>query len=389
MSDGAPGVSDGARDRSNRTHGDTPSARQAADRKPAIHQLSVSAAYGDAIGGEIFTVRTALRAAGYESDVFVELVDARVAGEVRPYQEYREVSHPDNVVLLHFSLGSKVSALARAIDDRLVLIYHNITPAEWFAPYALGLARDCQRGRVELAMLAERTTLALGDSEYNRQELEQLGFENTGVLPLIIDLSRLDEPADPMVIDRFDDGRTNLLFVGRCVPNKRIEDLLRFFAYYRRFIDHRSRLIMVGEYRSFVLYFDALQQLASELGLDEVYFTGHVSQAELNAYYRVADCFLCTSEHEGFCVPIFEAMYRDLPVVAYSAAAIPYSTGGGVLLLNDKDPAMLAEAVHQVLTDDELRGRLIVRQRQALATLDREQLVSSLMHNLASAGLTR
>ncbi len=359
-----------------------------AARRPAIHQLSVSAAYGDAIGSEIFTVRDALRSAGYESDVFVELVDARVAAEVRPYQEYREVGRPDNVVLLHFSLGSKVSALAREIDDRLVLIYHNITPAEWFAPYALGLARDCQRGRVELAGLADRAALALGDSEYNRLELEELGFEPTGVLPLIIDLSRLDDAADPMILERFDDGRTNLLFVGRCVPNKRLEDLLRVFAYYRRFIDHRSRLIIVGEYRSFVLYFDALQQLAGALGLDEVHFTGHVSQAELNAYYRVADCFVCASEHEGFCVPIFEAMHRDLPVVAYSAAAIPYSTGGGVLLSNDKDPAVFAEAVHQVLSDARLRNRLLGRQRQALKALDHEKLVADLMRNLERAGLT-
>lgn len=356
--------------------------------KPAIHQLSVSAAYGDAIGGEIFTVRDALRRAGYDSDVFVELVDARMADQVRPYQEYREVSSPDNVVLLHFSLGSKVSALAGEIDDRLVLIYHNITPAEWFAPYALGIARECQRGRVELATLAERATLALGDSEYNRRELEELGYRHTGVLPLIIDLSRLDEPADPMVLERFADGRTNLLFVGRCVPNKRIEDLLRAFAYYRRFIDHRSRLIIVGEYRSFVLYFDALQALAGELGLDEVYFTGHVSQAELNAYYRIAHCFLCTSEHEGFCVPVFEAMYRGLPVVAYDAAAIPYSTGRGVLLTRDKDPALLAETAHLVVTDDVLRARLLARQRRALAALDRDELVARLMRELAAAGLT-
>jgi glycosyltransferase involved in cell wall biosynthesis len=356
-------------------------------RPKAIHQLSVSAAYGDAIGGEIFTVRDALRDAGYESDVFVELVDARMAGEVRPYQEYREVSHPDNVVLLHFSLGSKVSALAREIDDRMVLIYHNITPAEWFAPYALGIARDCQRGRLELAALAGRAALALGDSEYNRQELEELGFAPTGVLPLIVDLARLDGPADPLVLDRFDDGRTNLLFVGRCVPNKRIEDLLRAYAYYRRCIDHRSRLIVVGEYRSFVLYFDALQALAGELGLDDVHFTGHVSQAELNAYYRVADCFVCASEHEGFCVPVFEAMYRGLPVVAYSAAAIPYSTGRGVLLLSDKDPALFAETVHQVLTDAGLRERLLARQRRALESLDRDRLVGELMRGLRRAGL--
>lgn len=360
----------------------------ASGRRPAIHQLSVSAAYGDAIGGEIFTIRDALREAGYESDVFVELVDARMAGEVRPYQEYREVSHPDNVALLHFSLGSEVSALVREINDRVVLIYHNITPAEWFAPYALGIARDCQRGRVELAGLADRAALALGDSEYNRQELEELGFSPTGVLPLIVDLSRLDEAPDPMVMDRFDDSMTNLLFVGRCVPNKRFEDLLRAFAYYRRFINHRSRLIIVGEYRSFILYFDALQQLASDLGLDEVHFTGHVSQAELNAYYRTADCFVCASEHEGFCVPVFEAMYREIPVVAYSAAAIPYSTGKGVLLLNDKDPAVFAEAVDLVLSDDDLRSRLLARQRQALQALDPNNLIDDLMWNLQHAGLT-
>ena len=354
----------------------------------AIHQLSVSAAYGDAIGGEIFTIRDALRRTGYESDVFVELVDARMASEVRPYQEYREVSGSENVVLLHFSLGSKVSALAREIDDRLVLIYHNITPAEWFAPYALGIARDCQRGRHELAGLAGRTSLALGDSEYNRQELDQLGFAPTGVLPLIVDLSALDGPADPMVLRRFDDDRTNLLFVGRCVPNKRLEDLLRMFAYYRRFIDHRSRLILVGEYRSFVLYFDALQQLASDLRLDEVYFTGHVPQAELNAYYRVADCFVCASEHEGFCVPVFEAMYRGLPVVAYSAAAIPFSTGRGVLLLDDKDPALFAETVSNIVADEGLRGQVLARQRQALASLDHERLVGELMHHLGNAELT-
>lgn len=353
----------------------------------AIHQLSVSAAYGDAIGGEVFTLRDSLRARGFESDVFVEAVDARMASEVRPYTEYREISRPDNVVLVHFSLGSKVSELARELDDRVVLIYHNITPAEWFAPYTLDVARKCERGRLELASLVGVPELALGDSEYNRRELEEMGFDPTGVLPLIMDLERLDGPADPLVLDRYSDRRTNLLFVGRVVPNKRLEDLLRAFSYYRRFVDHRSRLICVGEYRGFMPYYDALQRLATRLGLDEVIFPGHVSQAELNAYYRVADCFVCVSEHEGFCVPLFEAMYRGLPVVAYSAAAIPYSTGGGVLLLEDKDPAILAEAVARVVADPELRRRLLARQRRALAAVEPEDLVQRLLDELEGAGL--
>jgi glycosyltransferase involved in cell wall biosynthesis len=356
-------------------------------RRPGIHQLSVSAAYGDAIGGEVFTIRDALRTAGYASDVFVELVDARMAAEVRPYQEYREISNPDNVVLLHFSLGSKVSALAHALSDRLVLIYHNITPAEWFAPYSLGIARNCQRGRVELATFAEKCSLALGDSEYNRQELEELGFSPTAVLPLIVDMSRLDSAAHPLILDRYRDGRTNLLFVGRVVPNKRIEDLLAAFSYYRRFVDHRSRLIIVGEYRGFLPYYDSLQRLMSELKLDEVFFTGHVSQAELNAYYDVADCFVCASEHEGFCVPIFEAIHKGLPVIAYSAAAIPYSTDRGILLLQDKDPAIIAETVAEVLRDTKLRTQIVERQRQALKALDRQVLVRQLFDHLAGVGL--
>jgi glycosyltransferase involved in cell wall biosynthesis len=355
--------------------------------RPGIHQLSVSAAYGDAIGGEVFTIRDALRAAGYASDVFVELVDARMAAEVRPYQEYREISDPGNVVLLHFSLGSKVSALAHELADRLVLIYHNITPAEWFAPYSLGIARNCMRGRIELASFAQKCQLGLGDSEYNRQELEELGFSPTAVLPLIVDMSRLDGPAHPLVLDRYRDSRTNLLFVGRVVPNKRIEDLLAAFAYYRKFIDHRSRLIIVGEYRGFLPYYDSLQRLMSEMKLDEVVFTGHVAQAELNAYYDVADCFICASEHEGFCVPIFEAIYKELPVIAYSAAAIPYSTGKGVLLLRDKDPAIVAETVVEVLNDPTLRARVVERQKHALSVLDREALVRQLFDQLAGVGL--
>jgi glycosyltransferase involved in cell wall biosynthesis len=356
-------------------------------RPRAIHQLSVSAAYGDAIGNEAMEIRDALRGAGYDSDIFVELVDPRMAHQVRPYQEYREISGPDNVVLLHYSLGSKVSALARELPDKLVLIYHNITPPAWFAPYNFGLARDCALGRVELAGLRDRCVLGLGDSEYNRIELEQLGFAPTGVLPLFLDLDRFEGPADPVVLERFADGRTTLLFVGRVVPNKSFEDILRAFAYYQRWVDHRARLVVVGEFRSFAPYYDALQALVTRLDLDEVHFVGHVTESELSAYYRVADVFVCMSEHEGFCVPLFEAMQRGIPVVAFDAAAIPYSTGEGVLMIRDKDPAFVAETIALVLADDELRTRLIERQRRALELVSRDRVMSLLVDHLRSIGV--
>jgi glycosyltransferase involved in cell wall biosynthesis len=348
----------------------------------AIHQLTVSAAYGDAIGNEVMQIRDALRKAGYDSDVFVELVDPRMAAEVRPYREYREIAHADNIVLLHYSIGSKVSQLVREIDDRLVLIYHNITPAHWYAPYTFTVARDCAAGRLELASLRERTALGLGDSEYNRRELEELGFEPTAVLPLLLDLSALDGPVDATVMARFDDDRPTWLFVGRVVPNKCFEDIIRAFAYFQRYVNHRARLVIVGEHRSFSPYYDALQEMAVALGVDGIHFTGHVTNAELRTYYSVADAFVCMSEHEGFCVPLFEAIYRDLPVFAFAATAVPYSTGGGVILFEDKDPAFIAETVAAVLDDEATREALLSRQRRALGSVAPETVLKTLMGHL-------
>ena len=352
-----------------------------------IHQLSVSAARGDAIGNEVIQIRDALRDAGHESDVFVELIDPRMASEVRPYAEYRDLASPDNVVLLHYSIGSRVSALARQVDDPLVLIYHNITPAAWFAPYSFSIARNCAAGRIELASMRERCRLGLGDSEYNRRELEELGYSPTGVLPLLLDLSALDRPADPLVLRRYGDDRPTWLFVGRVVPNKCFEDIIRAFAYYQRYVDHRARLLVVGEHRTFAPYYDALQALAERFDASDVHFTGHVTAAELNAYYGVADLFVCTSEHEGFCVPVFEAMYRQVPVLAFDAAALPYSTGSGVLLLQDKDPALIAETAALIDSDAELRDRLLRRQSRALERVGRRRVIETLFEHLRAIGI--
>ncbi len=356
--------------------------------KPAaIHQLSVSAAYGDAIGNEVLQIRDALRDGGHESEIFVEMVDHRMGDEVRHYREYSEVASSRNVVLLHYSMGSAVSKLAHEIEDRLVLIYHNITPAEWFVPYELTIAHACAAGRLQLAALRQRTSLALGDSEYNRCELEELGFQPTGVLPLLLDLDSLGDHADSMVLELHQEDRTTWLFVGRIVPNKRIEDLIRAFTYYQRYIDHRAQLLIVGDHAPFANYHHALQRLMGELRTDGVRFTGHVSEEELRAYYRVADVFVCMSEHEGFCVPLFEAIHGEIPVLAFSAAAIPYSTDGGVLLLEDKDPAIVGEAVAAVLHDESLRRSLLARQAQLLAQVDPQHSLDTLFAQLNRIGV--
>ena len=177
-----------------------------------------------------------------------------------------------------------------------------------------------------------RVDLALGDSEFNRQELEALGFDPTGVLPVVPDFSHLDLPPNDLIAREFDDDWTNILFVGRIIPNKRIEDVIRYFHAYQRHFNPRSRLLLVGSYGGFDKYLAMLHQLAARLGVTNVHFTGHVIDAELSAYYDVADLFLCASAHEGFCVPIVESFYKQIPVVAYAATAVPATMdGAGVL----------------------------------------------------------
>lgn len=334
-----------------------------------VHQLLATLSYGDAIGNEALAIQRQLRAAGHESDIFAELVHPRVAHLARPLWEYREVSSPDTVCIFHFSIGSAAGRLIHGAPDRLVVVYHNITPAHFFLGFHPHLAGLCHHGRRELRAFAPRTELALGDSEYNRRELEEAGFARTGVLPIVLDLSLYDRPPSPVVRRLYDDGRTNVLFVGRVIPNKKIDDLVRTFAVFQKWVQPRSRLLLVGDYRGFDRYYDRLNELVRELRADEVVFTGQVDDEELYACYRAADAFLCLSEHEGFCVPLQEAMHFGLPVIAYETGAVRETLHGGGLLLQDKSPELVAELLDRVTHGSDLRRAVLASQARAIARI--------------------
>ena len=334
-----------------------------------VHQLLAALSYGDAIGNEALAIQRQLRAAGHESDIFAELVHPRVAHLARPLWEYREVSSPDTVCIFHFSIGSAAGRLIHGAPDRLVVVYHNITPAHFFLGFHPHLAGLCHHGRRELRAFAPRTELALGDSEYNRRELEEAGFARTGVLPIVLDLSLYERPPSPVVRRLYDDGRTNVLFVGRVIPNKKIDDLVRTFAVFQKWVQPRSRLLLVGDYRGFDRYFDRLNELVRELRADEVVFTGQVDDEELYACYRAADAFLCLSEHEGFCVPLQEAMHFGLPVIAYETGAVRETLHGGGLLLQDKSPELVAELLDRVTHGSDLRRAVLASQARAIARI--------------------
>jgi len=354
-----------------------------AERPRRVHQLLAALAYGDAISNEALAIQRHLRGAGFESDIFAEHVHPRMTHLARPLTDYGEVSSPETVCLFHFSIGSAAARLIHAAPDRLVSIYHNITPAEWFVDFHPHLAGLCYHGRRELAAFAARTELALGDSEYNRKELEAAGYARTGVLPIVLDLDSYRQAASPVVRRLYDDGRTNIVFVGRVIPNKKIDDLIRVFAIYQKLFDRNSRLLLVGDTRGHEKYHDRLQELVRARGAEEVVFTGQVDDDDLRACYAAADLFLCLSEHEGFCVPLLEAMAFGVPVIAYDTGAVRETLRGGGVLLKDKAPADVAALVHRVLTDGPLRARVLETQERAMAEVRAIDFGALLLERLA------
>jgi glycosyltransferase involved in cell wall biosynthesis len=256
------------------------------------------------------------------------------------------------------------------LKSRRVLQYHNVTPAAYFAPYDPALFRLATLGRRELATLVGHVELALGDSEYNRRELAELGFASTGVFPIAVDTARILRRAErPALEGILDDGLVNFLFVGRIAPNKKIEDHIRLAEVYKRYVDAYYRFIFVGRFDVVPRYYSMLRALMAEYRFlnDRFVFTGPISDEELAVYYRHAAVYLSLSEHEGFCVPLVEAMAADVPVLAYSAAAVPDTLGGAGVQFAPKDLEIAAELLGALAFDDDLRAQVLAGQRRRLA----------------------
>ena len=346
------------------------------------HQFVTALSYGDAIGDYTVEIQRILRKNGYESEIFSEIVHPRMAKFVKPLDDYELFQSDDTLMLVHFSIGSDIGNLLPYYRGKKMLIYHNITPYEWFIDVNSVLAYQCFIGREQLKRLKDYCPLAVGDSEYNRLELEALGFPQTGVLPIRIDLTRFDGKEDAATLKMYDDHRTNIIVVGRTIPNKKLEDCIKAFALYQKFTNPLSRLIFVGMWNGFEPYYFELRKLVAKLGLQEVVFTGHINFEELLAYYKIADVFLTMSEHEGFCVPLLEAFYRNVPVIAWSACAIPYTAGEGGMLAEEKDFAAIAALINRVTVDTALRGKILEGQRRQLAIHQNFPFEQTLLHYL-------
>jgi glycosyltransferase involved in cell wall biosynthesis len=333
-----------------------------------INQWVPAAHRGDAIGDSARRVRDLVRGLGHDADVYALTIDDDLAGDVRPFSD--PAARRGDLTIFHFALPSPMTAAFASLGGGRILQYHNVTPAAFFAPYDPALFRLASLGREDLETLVGRVELALGDSEYNRRELETLGFEPTGVFPIAVDTSRVTQRVVRPALERIlDDGLVNFLFVGRIAPNKKIEDHIRLAEQYKRYVDAYYRFIFVGRYDVVPRYYSTIRALMAEFRLlnDRFVFTGAVPDEELALYYRHAAVYVSLSEHEGFCVPLLEAMAADVPVLAYAAAAVPDTLGGAGVQFAPKDLEYAAELLGALAFDDELRAAVVAGQRRRLA----------------------
>jgi glycosyltransferase involved in cell wall biosynthesis len=352
---------------------------------PPIHQFVAGLSRTDAITNEAFVMRDIFRSWGYRSEIFCESrrVPLELRREAGDAAAYAAECRPDDAVLLHLSIGSPVNEVFQALRCRRALLYHNITPPAYFRLVNEETATNLARGRTQLRALAGAAEINLADSCFNAQELRMMGYRDPEVLPLIIDFDRLSARRDRAVLRRFSDSKKTVLFVGRCAPNKKLEDALTAFFHFQRFVEPQSRFVHVGSFAGTERYYHLLLTQSREMGLQDVHFSGAVRQSTLNALYAVADVFLSMSEHEGFCIPIIESMHHDVPVLAFEAAAVPETMDGAGVLFREKRHDIVAEMMGKLAGDTALRSAVLRGQRERLNRYRTRNLPSELRAHLA------
>ncbi len=342
-----------------------------------IDQVVPTLASRDAIGGHTIQVRDLLRQMGLRSDVYYANASTDLLGEGRHIERLGDVDPQGRWLLYQLSIGSPAArAFAQRPETKLV-DYHNITPVELLDRWEPEVGDELRLGRSQMRQLAPLTTLAMADSAYNEGELKRAGYGLTAVAPLLVDIKELKGQADRALSARLTSERAqgghDLLFVGKVAPHKAQHDLIKAFALYRRLYDPLARLRIVGGAIGDA-YPWALERFAELLGLrDAVEIPGSVTHAELVAYYRAADVFVCLSDHEGFCVPLLEAMVHRLPIVAYGAAAVPDTVGDAGIVLDSKEPSRVAAAIDLVVRDLNLRSVLAHEARERLSCMSLER----------------
>jgi len=332
-----------------------------------IFQAMPTLSRGDAVGNHALSLMELISRMGYETAVYASNIADNIPKNMQRRIEKLPKLNRGDVLIYHQSIGTHIAERIAALPCRKILVYHNVTPSRFFSGYSSEMMRRTELGLNNTRMLLGTVDAVWADSEFNRREIRNMGYSGeVEVLPILIPFADYEKNPDEAVLGRLGDGLRNILFVGRVAPNKKQEDILAAFSYYQKNINARARLSLVGSYESNDAYAMRLKAYMHKLGLVDAAITGHVRFEEMLAYYRTADAFVCLSEHEGFCVPLLEAIFFDVPVIAYNAAAVADTLGGSGVLLEQKDPVFVASVIERVLNDKTLREGIVQTQRERL-----------------------
>lgn len=331
-----------------------------------VDQFHTAVSTGASVGSVMLNLQQMLRSMGYISDLFCEHLPTHFEGQTKPMQQYLSAASSDDVILLHYSLNYSqvVMDWLRQIPARKVLVYHNITPHTYFLGINPVFLEAAHAGRQRLSEIATQIDVAWGFSEFNCQELESLNFADVRILPIIFNPDQAPVRPDRKVLQAR--GDVNILTVGRISPNKCLEDVILTFYYIKQQVSPSARLTIVGAGQGMEPYVTFLQTLVQRLQLSDVEFTGHVSAAQLAAHYQNANIYLSMSAHEGFGIPLLEAMQAGVPVIAYKAGAVPETMGDSGVMVTQKSHAAIAELIGVILEDSDLRKTLVQRQHDQL-----------------------
>jgi glycosyltransferase involved in cell wall biosynthesis len=342
----------------------------------AVHQLLPAAAPRDAITDQAFIWRDLLQGWGFESEIVAEHLHPDLARPVRPFDRAGRQLLNDGGLVLHYAIRSETAEAALRARGPLAVYYHNITPGDLLRDFNPGVAELCDRGRRALTLFRGRTAAAMAASSFSAAELRDAGLDDATVVPLMLDLP-------PEVPRREPNPEPIVLTVGRIVPNKRLEDVMKAFALYRRHHAPDALLVIVGSDAGFENYRRALDVLVARVGGDGIVFTGPISEEDRDAWYDKADVYVSMSVHEGFCLPLIEALAHGVPVVARDAGAMRETLGGSGVVLDGTDLPLVAEALHELASSPSTRSMLFDAADARLAELRPERLALRMRSALA------
>lgn len=340
-----------------------------------IVQVTPVLLYGDGVGNDIVAMDRVLKKQGYDTQIYVSgTVDKRLE---HLCQDIQNLSEPekDDIMIFHMATASDVIETVKNAKCFKVMVYHNITPAAFYEPYNQGAAYACKEGIRQVKELGKYMDYCIPDSKFNEQDLKQMGYEcPMSVLPIIIPFEDYGQECDSAAYQKYKDGYTNIVFTGRIAPNKKQEDLIAAFYCYKKYWNPKSRLILVGSYGDEDPYYQSLLAYVNALEVKDVVFTGHISFKAILSCYKAADVFVCMSEHEGFCIPLLEAMHFEKPIIAYGATAVPDTMGQGTMVISEKNPLEVAGLIDYLVKHPELQKQLIENQNERLADFRSEKV---------------